>query len=91
MTDTDRIAATTTIKTFIKEVNTIYNLDLPTEFPETTPLGKIWQTHVEVTQGDTDSILFTARGDPLDFVPFCIGITSFETRVTITLKKVIET
>lgn len=91
MTNINRIAATTTIKTFIEEVNTIYNLDLPTEFPEATPLWKIWQTHVEVTQGDTDSILFTARGDPLDFVPFCIGVTSFETRVTITLKKVIET
>ena len=87
MTNTDRILATKTIKTFIEEVNESYHLNLPTEFPETTPLWKIWQTHVEVTQGDTDSILFTARGDPLDFPPFTIGSPKLKTIVILTVAK----
>ena len=85
MTNTDRIAATTTIKTFIEEVNTSYHLNLPTEFPESASRKKIWQTQVEdATQRYGNSVLFTARGDPLDFSPFTIGKSKLITIVIFT-------
>ena len=86
MSDSDLLTAAT-IQQFIEKVNENYHLTLPTEFPEETPLGKIWQTPVRVTPGKEDPILYIARGDPLDFIPFNLAELSLTTQITITIEK----
>ncbi len=59
----------TTIPEFFTAINEKYNLDLPTDFVGDSPVSKLMQKQIKVTQGNGEDILYTAtaRGDPFNF------------------------
>ncbi|NJP11954.1 MAG: hypothetical protein HC866_22830 [Leptolyngbyaceae cyanobacterium RU_5_1] len=63
MPDTDPVLQANSISGLMDAVNTQYGLNLPTNFPEGTPLADLWKTTVSVRAGNGEGKTYTAEGD----------------------------
>ncbi len=45
----DPIEEATTVAEMMTALNKAYDLELPESFPEGTPLGTLWEEHIQVT------------------------------------------
>ena len=69
------ILVKTSVSSFLDAVNKKYQLNLPTDFSDNCPISQLLKQPITVSLGDeTTTVLFTARGDPLDFPPFNFGV-----------------
>lgn len=75
MTDTDPILAIKTMPDFFKALNQKYSLALSTDFSDDSPISRLLNSSspIKVMQGTEKTILYEARGSPLDFSPFNFG------------------
>lgn len=56
-----RILGAKTLKAFVEAVNEHFQILLPVEFPEGSPLANLWATAVGVVKG-TEKTAYTAKG-----------------------------
>jgi hypothetical protein len=74
MANIDTISRQTNVSGFLESLNEKYHLNLPTDLSGNSPIFQLLKQPITVSLGDeTTTVLFTARGDPLDFPPFNFG------------------
>lgn len=75
MANTDTILTETTVSGFLTAINQKYQLNLPTDFSDDSAISQLLKQPITVSPGgEKTTIIYTARGSPLDFPPFNFGV-----------------
>lgn len=74
MSSSDPILDETNVSSFLAAINKKYTLTLPTDFSGDSPISQLLKQPITVSPGDEESVAYTARGSPLDFLPFNFGV-----------------
>lgn len=86
MRNDDSVLTETNVSSFLEAVNQKYKLNLPTVFSDSIPISQLLKQPITVFQGNEESVVYTARGSPLDSPPFTIGNPQLTAIIILTVK-----
>ena len=74
MNNDDPVLTETSVSSFLDAVNKKYQLNLPTDFSGDSAMSQLLKQPIKVSLGgEKPMVIYTARGSPLDFLPFNFG------------------